>query len=104
LHATLPPELSSLSLHDALPIWHPARHGPAHRIIPIDELLDIADAPFTVPECEDRVLGFLPVPLQHAHLVRRHHHACAANALRTRSEEHTSELQSLAYLVCRLLL
>src|SRR2546425_9043592 len=27
-----------------------------------------------------------------------------ANALRGRSEEHTSELQSLAYLVCRLLL
>src|SRR3989441_1938605 len=26
------------------------------------------------------------------------------NGLRTRSEEHTSELQSLAYLVCRLLL
>src|SRR2546425_7006506 len=28
----------------------------------------------------------------------------ATNSLATRSEEHTSELQSLAYLVCRLLL
>src|SRR2546425_2575072 len=28
----------------------------------------------------------------------------SANAVHTRSEEHTSELQSLAYLVCRLLL
>src|SRR5205823_8018870 len=30
--------------------------------------------------------------------------ACARRARATRSEEHTSELQSLAYLVCRLLL
>src|SRR2546425_6710280 len=30
--------------------------------------------------------------------------ACAANGAQMRSEEHTSELQSLAYLVCRLLL
>src|SRR5205823_7373786 len=30
--------------------------------------------------------------------------ACAATATSGRSEEHTSELQSLAYLVCRLLL
>src|SRR3712207_7011209 len=29
---------------------------------------------------------------------------CASAAWRTRSEEHTSELQSLQYLVCRLLL
>src|SRR5205823_13423681 len=31
-------------------------------------------------------------------------HGAVANALEKRSEEHTSELQSLAYLVCRLLL
>src|SRR2546423_2296918 len=38
----------------------------------------------------------------HRHLVvRREHHPRAAAR---RSEEHTSELQSLAYLVCRLLL
>src|SRR6185437_16959032 len=30
--------------------------------------------------------------------------ACAGRNWRVRSEEHTSELQSLAYLVCRLLL
>src|SRR2546425_6839938 len=30
--------------------------------------------------------------------------ACAEQGAHTRSEEHTSELQSLAYLVCRLLL
>src|SRR5205823_8230430 len=33
-------------------------------------------------------------------MYQRHHRYCG----RTRSEEHTSELQSLAYLVCRLLL
>src|SRR5687767_15336243 len=38
---------------------------------------------------------------------RRHRKACKKQSIRwssTRSEEHTSELQSLAYLVCRLLL
>src|SRR2546425_3821317 len=39
-------------------------------------------------------------------LVGRHIESCVADAFRSgsRSEEHTSELQSLAYLVCRLLL
>src|SRR2546425_1941290 len=35
---------------------------------------------------------------------RRRQRAVAADRVRQRSEEHTSELQSLAYLVCRLLL
>src|ERR1039458_10450397 len=35
---------------------------------------------------------------------RRLQSGCAANNWRTRSEEHTSELQSLRHLVCRLLL
>src|SRR2546425_6367373 len=34
----------------------------------------------------------------------RHGRALVAGLVRERSEEHTSELQSLAYLVCRLLL
>src|SRR2546425_3496278 len=33
-----------------------------------------------------------------------HHHTAGVQHLDERSEEHTSELQSLAYLVCRLLL
>src|SRR2546425_12663797 len=33
-----------------------------------------------------------------------HHYTASLATLETRSEEHTSELQSLAYLVCRLLL
>src|SRR2546425_12301695 len=40
--------------------------------------------------------------LQHQH--RGEHHHVAGAQPEPRSEEHTSELQSLAYLVCRLLL
>src|SRR2546425_9338088 len=43
-----------------------------------------------------RVAQFLPSPFKRSRMSRR--------ARTTRSEEHTSELQSLAYLVCRLLL
>src|SRR2546425_3354087 len=35
---------------------------------------------------------------------RKYHQRSSADWLQARSEEHTSELQSLAYLVCRLLL
>src|SRR3712207_9408298 len=84
-----PPEIYSLSLHDALPFWAVAAEGilmggvagPANR----------HDSPLLVPTLE---------------------HACAsvgglpegASVHLDRSEEHTSELQSRQYLVCRLLL
>src|SRR5205823_14183779 len=77
--ATPPAEIYTLSLHDALPIWHLGGHPQRH--------------PGTVPDRQ----GFHG---RHAHRLHLPH-------LRTRpprSEEHTSELQSLAYLVCRLLL
>src|SRR5262245_63716750 len=68
------PPRSTLSLHDALPIWsgrcpicpRHSRHGPG-----------------SSPSCTSR---------------ERHPRSCS------RSEEHTSELQSLRHLVCRLLL
>src|SRR5687767_15475579 len=41
---------------------------------------------------------------RHAALPRGHRLRGSADRRRERSEEHTSELQSLAYLVCRLLL
>src|SRR5256714_10468476 len=46
------------------------------------------------------------VPARHAgrSAARRLRHAAPEVGDRSRSEEHTSELQSLAYLVCRLLL
>src|SRR5437763_13460297 len=68
-------DIYTLSLHDALPIWARQRHV-RHR-----------DA-----------------RLRPAHRQRRHADGGGERSLRQRSEEHTSELQSPMYLVCRLLL
>src|SRR2546425_9607026 len=74
-------EIYTLSLHDALPIsvrrfpWVPLR------LVLLDE---------------QRLLYSHPVALRSRHF--------SLSWRGTRSEEHTSELQSLAYLVCRLLL
>src|SRR2546425_1911091 len=70
-------EIYTLSLHDALPISIPRRRSP--------------------PLCDERP-AWSPA---------RGSPGCGrrgANHRHARSEEHTSELQSLAYLVCRLLL
>src|SRR2546425_6111559 len=69
-------EIYTLSLHDALPIY--ARDG---------WVATPAPPPSRRPRCSP--LRRRPAPRGRA---------------RRRSEEHTSELQSLAYLVCRLLL
>src|SRR3712207_7031172 len=71
-------EIYTLSLHDALPIWStPRTHHPAY---PHGAVADRAD----------RAVG--------ARRPRVRRRRCR------RSEEHTSELQSRQYLVCRLLL
>src|SRR5205823_14500951 len=81
-HATAPTEIYTLSLHDALPISLPRDGGGVAQ--PAGGLAHRGDdlAP-GVRRGIGRVEG-------------------AQGAIR--SEEHTSELQSLAYLVCRLLL
>src|SRR5205823_14588087 len=81
----------TLSLHDALPISHALAH--ATRKVCGLQVLDTgqvhqAECPVHAIE----TLGF-------GHLIAKVHLQPA-----DRSEEHTSELQSLAYLVCRLLL
>src|SRR5262249_56958489 len=83
-----PPHISSLSLHDALPIshrFHPA-HGPygAFHAAGLDGARGARDRTAAVEHRiqESRVTG----------------------SSSSRSEEHTSELQSLTNLVCRLLL
>src|SRR5690606_42027750 len=73
----------TLSLHDALPIYLPER---SHELAILWE----GDEPGDV-----RRLTYGEL---HAEVVRM------ANALKARSEEHTSELQSRENLVCRLLL
>src|SRR5438046_4785923 len=84
--APAPTEIYTLSLHDALPIFRPARLG---RQVPYVVGQHIADAlaPRPVAQRRQRDAG----DVQPA-------------GLRVRSEEHTSELQSLTNLVCRLLL
>src|SRR5205823_13222088 len=98
-----PASISSLSLHDALPIWS----------VPSDE--------YHVFHCTNyawgalRALGGCPrfgpsfmARFDSAALERwlaeRDWRYAWREGNNVRSEEHTSELQSLAYLVCRLLL
>src|SRR5205823_14666886 len=84
---TATPQLSPLSLHDALPI----------SIVPaIRAILDSPDMrldAFIGPGHVSTVIGARP----YGFIARDY-------GKPVRSEEHTSELQSLAYLVCRLLL
>src|SRR2546425_6386053 len=75
------PPRSTLSLHDALPICHRVVHpGRAAK----------------EPDGRDFVLA--------ARVGATTYLAASTKSRPSRSEEHTSELQSLAYLVCRLLL
>src|SRR2546425_4673544 len=75
-------EIYTLSLHDALPIFWNTPRQHFHGVVEIFR-------------------G--QVRVTHCHLQRRMAHEFV-HSENGRSEEHTSELQSLAYLVCRLLL
>src|SRR5205823_13737010 len=87
INAPPPTNIYTLSLHDALPICHEQVHG--------------SDIPIVAPRRTHSVLdnirniGGFPRRAQSVRIVA---------GFGDRSEEHTSELQSLAYLVCRLLL
>src|SRR2546425_8663224 len=97
---TAPPEISPLPLHDPLPILvlgHRRRARRQHdpRLFRRREDVDVGRKAIRVVE------------RAHAHEAHRVSPAAVIAPHRdaaTRSEEHTSELQSLAYLVCRLLL
>src|SRR3712207_7577211 len=75
-------EIYTLSLHDALPIC-----GHVVRLV------------LVAGDALGRLVGELDVPAHRADA-----HVDAAERRGARSEEHTSELQSRQYLVCRLLL
>src|SRR5262249_58338230 len=96
-----PTDPSPLSLHDALPIWH-RRHelgeakGPVTRDAEVDVVL-AHQAEVAVVVADEGVDG-TEVRERAAHLGRH------VRRWPARSEEHTSELQSLTNLVCRLLL
>src|SRR5205823_13780195 len=94
---------STLSLHDALPIslvsqrplfiYGPSGNGKTSIIERLPRVYDdFIYVPYAV-EVDGQVISVFD-PLIHP----------AAESDIDRSEEHTSELQSLAYLVCRLLL
>src|SRR5207244_11597301 len=86
-HITATPDLYTLSLHDALPIWIERAADPSIWLF----------APSVVLRLESRIEI---EPNHFEELVI----AQLGERLRTRSEEHTSELQSPDHLVCRLLL
>src|SRR5438093_13413469 len=79
-HPTPTTEIYTLSLHDALPVSSPQMYAPAPRCAVIS----------TSPNS----------PAARASSTAR----CNTSHSARRSEEHTSELQSLTNLVCRLLL
>src|SRR5205823_7034758 len=93
-----PTGISTLSLHDALPISSAEAHPP----VVVDEAEVAGDEVPLGVEGRARLLGVVVVAGRHV----APHAKLADVAGRScpRSEEHTSELQSLAYLVCRLLL
>src|SRR3712207_7187805 len=82
-------EIYTLSLHDALPISSAVRVR-VHHVTRIAQL--------SAPRVREPARAFSA----QEHVLRLHHLAGDGN--RVRSEEHTSELQSRQYLVCRLLL
>src|SRR3712207_7027090 len=90
-------EIYTLSLHDALPIYRQAQLALA-----APYLLEVRELPV--------VVGMMPEPLysvreHRSPFVDLHDHSPGKLTQRCgRSEEHTSELQSRQYLVCRLLL
>src|SRR3712207_9307423 len=82
-------EIYTLSLHDALPIFGERKNGHDQKSDPYMEA----------------VLQFLQRPLHRlTRIFERQHSALLRLIDKLRSEEHTSELQSRQYLVCRLLL
>src|SRR3989441_12140882 len=84
-------EIYTLSLHDALPIWRNAvqLHSSCSRSSSAVSVMPAMTPLLLMPGHCTMLLGPPSVP---------------SVSSEPRSEEHTSELQSLAYLVCRLLL
>src|SRR3712207_8652176 len=86
-------EIYTLSLHDALPISRVEVQVALRGVVEVGLLEDEGHPEQALPEVDRRP----PVGADDRDVVH-------ALALELRSEEHTSELQSRQYLVCRLLL
>src|SRR5205823_13595249 len=96
-----PPELYTLSLHDALPICSPERNF----YVWSDTPDHYREARIIFKDFEPSNWTWDPHAKQYYwHRFFAHQPDLNFDNPVVRSEEHTSELQSLAYLVCRLLL
>src|SRR5205823_10229830 len=95
------PALCLLSLHDALPIFGRIGQEMLDRNAKVLSCLIGIDGWIVFEKDRQRLLRILDRPSPSLH--RRFDESLGPIRL-VRSEEHTSELQSLAYLVCRLLL
>src|SRR5262245_44058539 len=94
----------ALSLHDALPIWTSWEKPDVQTIKPGQDYVEVADVNETEFSFGDPLLQ-VSVNAKGGEVSR----SVAINpenyeTVKSRSEEHTSELQSLRHLVCRLLL
>src|SRR5205823_11343501 len=98
-----PPVLSTLSLHDALPIWGRGDlRAAADR--PVDVLCAEGAGPRSGQAVRAGAAGRDVAGRDSAGVGGELSRLRRRQGVAPRSEEHTSELQSLAYLVCRLLL
>src|SRR5205823_15017730 len=95
--ATPSPDLYTLSLHDALPIL-------SRKAIVQMRQGELKSALKTAIAATKAARESRRKPLLAASLLNLGEVQSRSGSYEARSEEHTSELQSLAYLVCRLLL
>src|SRR5205823_14795842 len=96
-HDTATTPIHTLSLHDALPISEPPSLRSSEHKVPTGQPCRASSSRFfilTLTKAHRRCFGESVLSNSSSSFRKRE----------TRSEEHTSELQSLAYLVCRLLL
>src|SRR5207248_11439519 len=95
---TLPPALHTLSLHDALPIWHVSGSNPLRARSPDSRLTRVSSGRSAIRA------AFRPASSRARASSASGSSVAASPTCSLRSEEHTSELQSPYDLVCRLLL
>src|SRR5437016_9562190 len=94
-NATATTEIYTLSLHDALPIWiKPGTYSASPTL---------ADGKIFITN-EDGVTSVIKAGMEFEVLAENNMNDYCLSTIAVRSEEHTSELQSLTNLVCRLLL
>src|SRR5690606_40898974 len=99
-----PTSISTLSLHDALPICLETRHHRPRDASP-EQFFDACQQDLFLSANQGDCFAFLPRAAGAAdtvHVILRNLRELEVHNVRQRSEEHTSELQSRENLVCRL--